>query len=125
MVAFLCERIFGKYSEDDVREVTRLLDAGPEEIGLCRSPRESLDYFRCALFIRNKEYELYIPFHCSELILFRRSNDWKDQYRRQNESVPLNPNTTHELLDTALDQLFIWIPSVSMFRLPGRGYTAD
>ncbi len=108
LVAFMSERIFGKFNQDDVNLIEDAFDSETESLPLhiVNTSRNEffLHFYRAALLIsREPDYNLFVPFYDVPLMLFQYGDKWVDNcYPKRDYEIAFIPQVAEEYLDYAL-----------------------
>jgi hypothetical protein len=125
LIAFLSQRQYGTFSEEDVATIKRCLDPEDPMVPLhtwYTSPHgRTIDQCRCALFLHGEGEKFFIPFYDDEDILyFHDSSDKKDHmrfiYPTRDIAVPCEKEKIEEALDEILCLLISRTHTVSVLK---------
>ena len=101
LLAFLCERIFGPYSSEDVDRIERALDPDDPRISLLATDLDesfAMHYHRAAVLLYHGPHTLLLPFYERRPVLFNSPFF----YPSWDDAVEFDRQIAERLLDEAL-----------------------
>ncbi len=106
-MTFLAERLFGKFNKNDVELIEDAFNPETPSFPLhCINVNHNefyLHFYRAGLFIRHDpDYNLFVPFYDSPLMLFRHGSWLHNSYPRREDQIAVIPEVAEKYLDYAL-----------------------